>query len=223
MATSEQHDSVHEDEQETYTSALNELHRLRGAFLDKMASVEIALGTTIRVFFKIPVPRDHELRTWVLAHLSAAARIDFLAKATRASEHAQLGHLISMLRDLNAARNAVAHSSLHPIFPSEWTDGEPVLWTQLHTSRRAVRMERVMIDQVRAHVRDADFCEYWITLIMSELAEQPDGELPADIDWRERLAHGRDEDGIVTVSSALMNEFVEVTAEEWAARVEDPR
>lgn len=43
---------------------LDELHRLRGAYLEQMATIEAQIGTALRIYFRVPVAQADEFNEW---------------------------------------------------------------------------------------------------------------------------------------------------------------
>lgn len=186
----------------------DEIHRLRGAFLDTWVEVESQLALAICLYFSVPKEKSSRFNVGVLSRLGARGKIDLFSKVTKAKESPYLKQLVGELRRLNAYRNGLAHSSLFldaefggsdedPFKDFEWTTAE---WND----QDGIGREAIDLHEMQRQLDVAETIVVTLLLVNDEIAKAPSNELDPGTDWPQRLQSSM-RDGIPEISDPLFN------------------
>lgn len=188
----------------------DEIHRLRGAFLDAMVEIDQHLGLAMSLYFSIPKEKKSQFVVGVLMKLTAREKIEAFSKITRARESPYLKALMAKLRELNTYRNELAHSGVSADWEFEDTGElfEKFKWTTTRWTEHGVTDQAIDIDDMKTKLATAQTVGVTIFMITDQIAQAPENEIDPTIDWVDRLA-SLFKDGIPVISEPLFN-YLEV-------------
>jgi hypothetical protein len=183
---------------------LDEIHRLRGAFLSHMADVENRLDSLICLFFQVPADRRHSFAAWILAGMALADKIDVVGKVTRSGQPGStMKPMISTLRELRNARNDISHAGVSLDMTAPSRPMEEWHWTSVRQTRRGSRQEMLTVEGLELLVQRASTTAAHLVAVMNEMAMAPDRLVSLTTDWVVTYEKLTENEGIPTPCDEL--------------------